>query len=77
MTTHLPNQALNYSNRIILMGKEKAIAVGSVEEVMTEENLSKAYDVDIRILSVNDPNGNEMRLCMPVKCGKGVVWDDA
>jgi len=68
MTTHLPNHALHYSSRVVLMSKGGVITVGSAEEVITEKNLSKTYGVDIKILSVSDPIGTNLKFCMPVEC---------
>jgi len=68
MSTHLPNHALHYSSRVVLMGKGGDITVGSAEEVITEENLSKTYGVDIKVLSVSVPMGTNLRFCMPVEC---------
>ncbi|MFW5961940.1 MAG: ABC transporter ATP-binding protein [bacterium] len=44
---HDPNLAYQYSDRVIILKEGKIIAAGSVEEVMTAENLSRAYDIEI------------------------------
>lgn len=68
MTTHFPMHALLHSSRIGLMADGRFIAVGTAEEVMTEDFLRKAYDVDIRILSVKNPAGDGyIRICVPVE----------
>jgi iron complex transport system ATP-binding protein len=68
MSSHLPDHALLYSNRVALMKDGKFIAVGSPDKVITEENLKETYEIDVRILSANDPvSGEEIRFCIPAK----------
>ncbi|MGQ9515401.1 MAG: hypothetical protein ACUVTL_10225 [Thermoproteota archaeon] len=55
------------------MGKGKDIAVGRMEEVMTEENLRKAWCG--KILSLNENSGSNLRICVPVRCWKDNIWD--
>lgn len=45
---HDPNLAYRYSDRIVIFKDGKIIASGSPEKVMTEEVLSKAYEMDIK-----------------------------
>ena len=44
---HDPNLAYQYSDRVIILKAGKIIAAGPVEEVMTAENLSRAYEIEI------------------------------
>ncbi|RAK11847.1 iron complex transport system ATP-binding protein [Halanaerobium saccharolyticum] len=44
---HDPNLAYQYSDRVIIIKTGKIIAAGPVEEVMTAENLSRAYEIAI------------------------------
>lgn len=49
MTSHFPNHVWHVGNRVAMMGYDGMIADGTVDEVMTEENLSKTYGVPVRI----------------------------
>ena len=44
---HDPNLAYQYSDRVIILKSGRIIASGPVEEVMTAENLSRAYEIEI------------------------------
>lgn len=44
---HDPNLAYQYSDRVIILKAGKIIAAGPVKEVMTAENLSRAYEIEI------------------------------
>ena len=49
MTSHFPNHVWHVGNRVAMMGYDGIIADGFVDDVMTEENLSKTYGVPVRI----------------------------
>lgn len=52
MTSHYPDHAFISSNRVAILNKGTLMAMGSPEDVVTEENMRKAYDVDVKILEV-------------------------
>ena len=45
---HDPNLAYQYSDRVLILKSGKIIASGPVEKVMTAENLSRAYEIEIK-----------------------------
>ena len=49
MTSHFPNHVYKIATRVAMLGYQGMIAQGPVDEVMTEENLSKTYGVDVLI----------------------------
>ncbi len=49
MTSHFPNHVWQLECRVVMMGYDGIIAVGKVEDVMTDENLSTAYGVKVKI----------------------------
>lgn len=55
VTLHDPNLAFTYADHIILLASGKVIAQGSPEQVMTEQNLSQAYDCPIQVVSLSGP----------------------
>lgn len=46
---HDPNLALKYSDKVIIIKDGEILVQGSTAEVMTDKNLSQAYDTEIRI----------------------------
>jgi iron complex transport system ATP-binding protein len=74
MTTHLPNQALLHSSRVALMNKGNFIAVGKADQVMTEENLSQTYDINIKIVSALQ-NGKKIKVCISEHDLEGIGLD--
>ena len=49
LTTHDPNAAIFAADHFVLMDKGQIYAQGSVEEVITSENLSGIYQIPIRV----------------------------
>ena len=64
MTSHFPNHIWNLGDKVAMMGYNGFVAMGHVEEVMTEENLSRTYGVNVRIYEVMK-NGKIVRFCSP------------
>ncbi len=53
-TTHDPDLAAALANHVVLMRAGQVLAAGSLEDVFTAENLSRTYDVPVRVLQVED-----------------------
>ena len=53
LVTHLLNEIPPDINRLILLRAGRIVADGPKEEVLTEENLKKTYDTDVRIARVD------------------------
>ncbi len=60
MVVHELNLAAKYCSRLILLGSGTIIADGSPDEVLTEENLSKAYNVPVQVVKNPLTNGVEI-----------------
>ena len=72
MSTHFPRHALLFSSKVGIMVGGRFIAIGNPEEVVTEERLKKAYDIDIKILTVKNPLGDRaIKVCIPVEALSG------
>lgn len=68
MSSHFPNHALLFSNRVSLMAKGKFIATGKPEEVINEENLKNTYGIKVKILSSDSSIKEEkVRFCIPAE----------
>jgi len=56
MTTHEPELALAVGDEAILMEKGRVLVSGSINEVMTGENLTSIYQIPVRIVPVDGKN---------------------
>ncbi|MBU2513186.1 ABC transporter ATP-binding protein [bacterium] len=67
MSSHWPDHALQYASKVVIMNNGEFSAVGPPGDVITEENLKLAYNMDVNILSVNDSKRKRtMKFCVPV-----------
>lgn len=64
MTTHFPDHAFQSSNKVGIMKDGSFIAMGNSDDVVTEENLKKAYGADIRIVYLGE--GINRKVTVPV-----------
>ncbi len=64
MTSHYPNHAWCLTSKVAMMGYNGLVTVGPAEEVMIEQNLSKVYDVNVKVYKGIDGN-NEINFCTP------------
>ncbi|NLY56342.1 MAG: ABC transporter ATP-binding protein [Firmicutes bacterium] len=71
MSTHFPNHAFAYADRVAIIHEGKILADGPTKTVMTEENLSLAYDMPINILTVKDRDNQDHHFCVAAQ--KAVV----
>ncbi len=66
MSSHFPNNALLFSNRVAMMHRGRFIALGRASEVINEQNLKEIYGIGVRILSAEDPVSKErIKFCIP------------
>lgn len=56
LSTHNPDFALQYSDRVLILNNSRIIANGEPNEVMTSENLSNIYNNDIFIANIENSN---------------------
>ena len=54
LVTHLINEIPAEIDRVILLREGKIVADGCKDEVLTEQNLRRTYDVDLRLAKVDD-----------------------
>lgn len=66
MTSHFPDHAFLCASKVALMQRNSIFTYGSVEEVVTEENLRNAYGIDVRITSTNAGGKEILKTCVPV-----------
>lgn len=65
MTTHYPDHAFLVCDTVAIMQRGRFVAIGSPDEVVTEENLRDIYGVDIQIADF-DCGGFSRKVCVPV-----------
>ena len=63
-STHDPNQAYQYSDRILAMYDGRVLAWGSPEETVCDTVISKLYGVDVEVCSLRN---DRIRVCIPAK----------
>jgi iron complex transport system ATP-binding protein len=68
MSTHYPNHALLFSNKVSLMANGKFMATGEPEQVINEKNLKDTYGIKVKIVS-SEPmvNGERIKFCIPIE----------
>jgi iron complex transport system ATP-binding protein len=66
MTSHFPDHVFLCSAKVALLKSDHQFMVGSVDEVITEENLKAAYGIDVKITSVLNERGEAIRACIPL-----------
>ena len=64
MTSHYPNHVWKIGTHVAMMGDGGIVAQGTVDEVMTEKNLSDTYGVGVKIFKA-DSDGSRTRFCDP------------
>lgn len=61
-TTHDPEQAFLYSDKILALHDGRVLAWGTPQDVMRPELMSKLYGIDVEIHSLHD---DSFRVCVP------------
>lgn len=63
MSSHSPDHAFYCNANVVLIKKDKSVAQGKAEDVITSENLKGGYGVDVEIIRGTDSCGNPIRAC--------------
>jgi ABC-type cobalamin/Fe3+-siderophores transport systems, ATPase components len=66
MTSHFPDHAFLCCTKVVLMQKDNLFSIGTVDGVVTEENLKRAYGVDVKITNVKNIKGAKIKTCVPM-----------
>ncbi len=67
-STHDPNQAYQYSDKVLAMYGGEVLALGTAEETVCDTVISKLYGVDVEVCSLQS---DRIRICIPAN-HKGV-----
>ena len=63
MSSHFPDHAFLSSTKVAIMKDRKFIDFGTPDSVVTEENLRKAYSIDVKLIELD----NKRKVCVPMK----------
>lgn len=63
MSSHFPDHAFLSSTKVAIMKDGGFIDFGVPDDVVTEENLRKAYSIDVKLIELD----NERKVCVPLK----------
>ena len=66
MTSHNPDHAYLCCSRAVLITRERSILDGSVDEVVTEENLHRAYGIQVKVTHATSDEGLPVKTCVPM-----------
>jgi iron complex transport system ATP-binding protein len=67
MTSHFPDHAFISSNKVAIMNDQNFIDVGPPDDVITEENMEKAYGIHVEIVDI----GRNRKICVPLETMEG------
>ena len=62
MSSHFPDHAFVSCNNVAIMENKSFLDFGTPDEVITEENLEKIYDIKVKIVKFED-----RKVCVPLK----------
>ena len=65
ISTHFPQHALHLADSVLLMHSAEDYQIGSVNDVLTEENLHQLYSVPLKLVSI-DYNGKTIDTVVPI-----------
>lgn len=63
MSSHFPDHAFLSSTKVAIMKDKKFIDSGTPDDVVTEDNLRKAYSIDVKLIELDD----KRKVCVPMK----------
>ena len=63
MSSHFPDHAFLSSTKVAIMKDKHFIDFGTPDSVVTEENLKRAYSIDVKLIELD----NKRKVCVPMK----------
>lgn len=66
MTSHFPDHAFLCSSKVVIMQKNSVYKKGIAREVITEENLRATYGIKVKIVSIDNSDGDRINTCVPL-----------
>ena len=72
MSSHYPDHAFLAASKVAIMKDRTFIDFGTPEDVLTEENLNKAYGIDVKLVELED----NRKICVPLKTNLELVMSN-
>ena len=72
ISSHSPNNALLYADRVIVLRAGRVVADGSPSAVLTAETLSSAYGTKMEVIYATNNGAEQARAVLPVRRGARV-----
>ncbi len=66
ITSHNLSQPFLYAHKTLILKKGTAFAFGNIKDVITNSNLTNAYELEMEVVSTKDSKGKERFFCVPV-----------
>lgn len=66
MSSHFPDDAFQYSNKVAMMKDGQIYRCGTPAEVLNEENLHSIYGINVQIAEAYSKTGEGYKVCIPV-----------
>lgn len=63
MSSHFPDHAFLSSTKVAILKNKEFIDFGTPEAVVTEDNLKRAYSIDVKLIELDD----KRKVCVPLK----------
>ena len=63
MSSHYPDHAFLAASKVAIMKDKGFIDFGAPDDVLSEENLKKAYGIDVKLMELDDGR----KICVPLK----------
>lgn len=63
MSSHYPDHAFLAASKVAIMKDKNFIDFGTPDEVLSEENLKRAYGIDVKLIELDDGR----KICVPLK----------
>ena len=63
LSSHSPDHALFCNTDVVMIKKNKTIQVGTIDQMLTNQNLYSVYGVDIQMISDQTPDGRVIQSC--------------
>jgi iron complex transport system ATP-binding protein len=71
MSSHFPDHAFSTANKVAIMDSGTFIDYGTPDEVITKDNLKKAYGIEIDLIETQ----NNQKICVPVKSNNSIKFN--
>lgn len=63
LSSHSPDHALFCNTKVVMIMKDKTIKAGTIDQILTNQNLQAVYGVDIQLISDHTPDGRLIQSC--------------